>query len=194
MHALSERLLLIYSDSHFFAMASIQPEITWSNYTTFVHAVAQVDPNFEWLDRFLSHHQQGRFLGGQLNIFESCGDTIKDNACSLEDLNLPPKADTTRIVVLSYDEAWSLNRELLDKVALALDLSPYFLWQHLEYPNHHAENAFPGPLGGPHHTRSSAVASETLSLEIGWTPFLHMSAMIASSKTSSTGSVGSSFR
>lgn len=129
-----------------------------------------------------------------MNILESHGDTIKNNVCSLDGLNLTLKAGSTRIVVLSYGEAWSLNRELLDKVALALDLSPYSLWQHLEYQGHHSESAFPDPLGGSYYMRPSAVASETLSLEIGWTPFFHMSAIIASSKTSSTGSVGMSFR
>jgi len=197
LHALSDKTAIwIFSPILLVAhsMASAQSEITWPNYTIFINAVARVDPDFEWLARFLSQHQQRRFSGGQLNILESHGDTIKDNACSLDDLDIPPKVDSTRIVVLSYEEVWSLNRELLDKVALALNLSPYFLWQHLEYQGHNSESAFPDPLGGPYYMRPSAAASEILSLEIGWTPYFHMSAMIASPKTSSTGSVGLSSR
>ena len=114
-------------------MASAQFESSWPDYRTFVNAVARVDPNFEWLDNFFSQHQRRLSSEGQLNILESHGETIKDNACSLDDLNFPPKAGTTRIVVLFYKEVWSLDRELLDKLALALNLSPYFLWQHLEY-------------------------------------------------------------
>ena len=175
-------------------MASAQSESSWPSYTTFVNALTRVDPDFEWLKRFFSQQQQGRSSDGHLNILESHGDTIKDNACSLDDLSLPPEAGSTRIVVLSYGEVWSLNRELLDKVALALNLSPYFLWQHLEYFGHHSESACPDLPKGYDYMKPSAAASETLSLEIGWSPFFHMSAMIASFKTSSTGSVGMSFR
>ena len=175
-------------------MASAQFESSWPNYRTFVNAVARVDPNFEWLDNFFSQHQQRRSLEGQLNILESDGETIKENACSLDDLNLPPKAGATRIVVLSYKEVWTLDRELLDKLALALNMPPYFLWQHLEYQGNGTESAFPGPVKISSHGGYPAAASETLSLEIGLTPSRHMSAMIASCKTSSTGSVGSSFK
>jgi len=85
-------------------MVSAQSGISWPNYTTFVSAVAQVDPG---------------------------------------------------------EEAWSLDRELLDKVALALNWSPYFLLQHLEYQGHRSESSFPDPLECPHPMN--------LSLEVGWT-------------------------
>ena len=172
-------------------MASAQSDTSWPDYTTFVNAVARVNPEFKWLARFFSHRPQSEPAGGQLNILESHGDTIEANACSLDDLNVPPKVGNTRIVVLSYGEVWSLNRELLDRVALALNLPPYYLWQHLEYNSHDREDVFPVGLEGPHYTRPSAAASEVLSLEIGWTPYLHMSGTIASPQTSTTGSVGS---
>lgn len=146
-------------------MASAQSEITLPNYTTFINAVARVDPNFEWLASFFSHHQQRSSSGGRLKILESSRDIVKDNACSLDNLHIPPKAGSTRIVILSYGEAWSLNRQLLDKVAFALNLSPYFLWQHLEYHGHHGETSFPSPLGILPYTRPSTT-SKILSLKI----------------------------
>ena len=174
-------------------MASTQSRTFWTTYTDYVKTLARADPSFAWLAYFFSQTPLSSNSGGQLNVLESHNDTLKEYACPLEDLGISPKAGTTRIVVFSYEEAWGIRREVLDQVALALNLPPYFLWQHLEYPGHPGENAFPGSPGVPHYTRPSAAASEVMSLEIGWTSFFHMSAMIASPATISMGSVGRSF-
>lgn len=106
-------------------MALAQSKTSWANYTAFVKTLARVDISFEWLAFFFS--QRGQSLGGKLNMLESHRDILKEHACSLDDLGIPPKPENTRIVVFSYEEAWGLDRELLDKVALALNLPPYFL-------------------------------------------------------------------
>ena len=170
-----------------------QPEISWPDYASYVNALSQVDTDYEWLAKFFSHNQQSHPSEGHLNILESHEDIIEDYACSLDDLHTPPRAGVTRIVILSYKEIWALDRKVLDKVALTLNLSPYFLWQHLEYRGHHKESAFPGAWEGSMYMLPSAAASEVHSLEIGSTQFLHMSAMIAFPATSSTGPVGWSF-
>ena len=176
-------------------MDPVQPEPSWPDYASFVKAVARVDREFQWLDLFFSHGLPKHLSGGQLDIIECHGDVIGSSTCSLDDLHLPPKAGSTRIIVLSYDEVWSLDRELLDKVAFALNLPPYFLLQHLEYNGNDCEDFFPPSVrdGGNARNRPAAAASQTMSLELGRTDYFHMSAMIVSPSTSSSGSVGLSF-
>ncbi|KAI9875290.1 MAG: hypothetical protein M1830_008655 [Pleopsidium flavum] len=170
-------------------MTPAQSETSWPTYAAYVDALARVDSNFEWLARFFSRSQQGVSTGEQLNILESNNDTLEDHACSLDELESPPRPGSTRIVVLSYNEAWSLDREVLDKVALSLNLPPFFLWQHLQYDGHQGEAAYPKDLSDPSHNKPFPAASEVLSLEIGWTPYFHMSGMIASPATPLTGAV-----
>ena len=171
-------------------MSSEHSLYSWPSYTAFVNALAQVDSGYEWLAAFFSQTSQGRAPGGQCKILESHGDVVERTVKSLDHLNISPPASTTRIVVLSYKEAWSLDRKLLDRVAMALNLSPYFLWQHLEYPNNYSENACADDVRASGRTRPSAAASDTMSLEVGWTSLFHMSAIIASPRTKSTGPVG----
>lgn len=169
-------------------MALARSEITWATYAAYVDSLARVDPNFEWLARFFSRRQQGQSKGVQLNILESNNDILKDHACSLDKLDSAPGPGHTRIVVLSYVEAWSLDREILDKVALSLNLPPFFLWQHLQYKGLRSETTFPEDLRSHNYSRPSLAASEVTSLEIGWTALFHMSGMIASPGTPSRGS------
>ena len=153
-----------------------------------------MDSSFQWLSRFFSRNRQGNSSEGHLNILECSDDTIKDHACSLDELKDSPGPGSTRIVVFSYRQAWALDREVLDKIAIALNLPPFFLWQHLEYDGNRREGPCPEDLkhlsdGRPYHA-----ASKMLSLEIGWTPFFHMSGMIASPATPSAGAVGKTFQ
>ena len=166
----------------------------WPTYTSFVNALARVDSNFQWLSHFFSRNRQGDSLGGNLNIIESSTSNIKDHACSLDDLQTPPKLGNTRIVVLSYEESWALDRKVLDKIAISLNLPPFFLWHHLEYEGNRSEKAFPEDLRGWSNSRPYSAASKVKSLEIGWTPFFHMSGMVASPATASAGATCKKFK
>ena len=129
-----------------------------------------------------------------MNVLETNADVLEDHVCSLDELEFPPERGTTRIVVFSYEEVWSCDREVLDKVALTLNLPPFFLLQHLQYWGHQNEESFPQDLRVLSDDRPHRATSEVLSLEIGWTPLLHMFGMIASPATPSTGPVGKSLK
>ena len=105
----------------------------------------------------------------------------------LDELESPPRPGNTRFVVLSYNESWSLDREVLDKIALSLNLPPFFLWQYFQYWGYHTEETFPKDLRYPNNDRPISVASEVLSFEIGHSPIFHMSGIMASPATPSAG-------
>lgn len=156
-------------------MDSTLPRGNWPNYTTFVKALAQVDHSYTWLAGFFSVNPDWQTAEGSLNILEINEDGIKDQACSLDGLHTPPIAGNTRIVVLSYYEVDNLNRELLDRVALSLNLPPGFLCRNLL------------PLGSFVQDVSrnlDRIMNERApvfpSLDIGFMHELHLSAMVVS--------------
>ena len=170
-------------------MSSGQSLTSWPDYTTFVNALARDDSAYEWLAAFFADVRRGAAAVGQLNILESREDTLEHSAESLDRLHIPPPRGTTRIVVLSYTEVWSLDRTLLKKIAMNLNLSPYFLRQHLEYQYNHSEATCPDTIGASAYTRSPVASLDTLSLEVGWTPFFHLSAVMAAPQTRTAGPI-----
>lgn len=175
-------------------MTAAQSRNYWPTYSAYVDALARVDDNFEWLSRYFAEHRQGDPKGGHLNILETIDGNIKDHVCSLDELGSPPRPGNTRIVVLSYDQVWSIDREVLDKIAMTLNLPPYFLWQHLSYEGNHCEDAWPENVWDRSPSRYGAATSKVQSIEIGLIPFFHMSGMIASSATPFAGAIGKVFK
>lgn len=161
---------------------------SWSSYTAFVAALARIDAHFEWLRVFLGHAPPEGSYGGRLIVLQSENGQLKEHTSAIDDLNHPPDFGSTRLIILSYEEAWSINRELLDHVALSLNLPPFFLLQHFLYWDK-SEAAFPGYPRNYEDGLPSIAASETLSLEIGWTRFLHMSAMIVKAASGSESTI-----
>lgn len=106
---------------------------SWSSYTAFVTALTRVDANFEWLRLFLSHTPAEGSSGGRLIVLQSENGQLKEHTGAIDNLSLPPDFGSTRLIILSYEEVWSIDRELLDHVALSLDVPPFFLLQHFLY-------------------------------------------------------------
>ncbi|KAL9601480.1 MAG: hypothetical protein Q9179_002849 [Wetmoreana sp. 5 TL-2023] len=160
-------------------MTSAHQENTWPDYATFVKELAKVDSNFKRLADFFSENLPREDLEGDLKILESHDDVIEDQTRSIDDLRIPPKAGTTRIVVLSYEMEWCLDRVMLDKVAFALNLPPFFLLQHLDESG----------LKDSQKSRPLVAASEVQSIELSWGFLTQLSTMIASPATPLTGPV-----
>ncbi|KFY53508.1 hypothetical protein V496_07529 [Pseudogymnoascus sp. VKM F-4515 (FW-2607)] len=84
-----------------------------------------------------------------------------------------------------YEEAWSINRDLLDEIAFELNLPPYFLWQHFDHSELELESTYPGQnrldMGW---TRPYVEPSRLSSFEVGYFGFQHLSAILVSPTTS----------
>jgi len=109
----------------------------------------------------------------------------------LHSLQVCPSTVKTRIVYIYYGDAWSINRDLLDEIALELNLPPYFLWQHFDHSELELESTYPGQdrldMG---QTRSYVASSQLLSFEVGYFGFLHLSAILLSPTTTKPTLIG----
>ncbi|CAD6572448.1 MAG: hypothetical protein ASARMPRED_005339 [Alectoria sarmentosa] len=161
---------------------------SWSSYTAFLAALARVDAHFEWLRVFLGHAPPQGSYGGRLIVLQSENGQLTEHTSAIEDLNHPPHFGSTRLIILSYEEVWSINRELLDHVTLSLNLPPFLFLQHFLYWDK-SEAAFPGYPRDYEDGIPPIAVSETSSLEIGWARLLHMSAMIVKAASGTEGTI-----
>lgn len=118
---------------------------------------------------------------GSLHVLECDEDGIKDQACSFDKFHSPPAAGSTRIVLLSHSNAWNLDRELLDRVALSLNLPPCFVSQHLYRTSYSEER----PLHYDPDNFTAQLPSASPWLEMGFMISLHLSAMVSSPASAS---------
>ncbi|KAL9586733.1 MAG: hypothetical protein Q9203_003757 [Teloschistes exilis] len=166
---------------------SISPKENWPNYATFVKALAPIDRNLQWLADFISQ-DAGPTSEGSLHVLEYDEDGIKDQAYSFDKLHSPPAAGSTRIVLLSHSNTWNLDRELLDRVALSLNLPPYFVSQHLHRTRYFQEH--PSPHDPDNSTTKLPSASPWL--EMWFMISLHLSAMVTFPASASAGATRTS--
>ena len=109
------------------------------SYTEYIKVLAKGDPQFSWLARFFSYRPQNPVSTTELSIVEIENETLVNKSFSLDELAVSPPPGTTRLLILSYDEAWGIKRDILDGFAMALNLEPYFLWQHFAYEDNAGE-------------------------------------------------------
>ena len=87
------------------AHASNAPEDGFPTYGEYVEALAKVDPQFSWLARFFSHRPQSPASTTEISIVDSEEGILKNQHFSLNELGQSPPSGSTRLVILSYDEA-----------------------------------------------------------------------------------------
>jgi hypothetical protein len=157
----------------------------FSQYAAYVHALAQVNPQFLWLSAFFSDDSPQYNPDTRIEVVESENGKLLDRPFSPDILLKGPRPGTTRLVIFSYREILELDREMLGGISMALNLPPYFLWRHFDYANHHrfertSPDLAPIPL----------IPTEAPSIEIGYTSFLHLSGMLVCPGSADTGAVG----
>ena len=160
----------------------------FSTYASYIAALSSVDSRFEWLSHFWSHDPKPASpCDTILRVIDNENGLLRERSMPVEKITKCPKSTSVRLVILSYTETWSIDRHVLDKVAMALDLSPYFLWQHFDHEDIDLENHAPsnrrrsmGPSIEP------CAPSHTPSLEIGVTGSLQLSAILVAPKSKQT--------
>ena len=161
------------------------------SYAGYIHALARINPKFEWLSRFFAHIPPVSTFTDEVSIMTSENGTLTDEVFSEDLLLSSPKPGTTRLVIISYEEIWTIDRDNLDRVAMALNVPPYFLMQHFDYEDNEKESNGPLDCGDwyEHKTRMPLPSSQTLSLELGVSRYLHLSGMLVCSSSTHTGAI-----
>lgn len=113
------------SNSYLIVMASSNDSEASSgdfpSYARYIHALAKINPKFEWLSRFFAYTPPVSTLTGEVSIMTSENGTLTDEVFSEDLLLSGPKPGTTRLVIISYEEIWTIDRDVLDRVAMALN-------------------------------------------------------------------------
>lgn len=152
----------------------------FTTYRQYISTLASRHPAFQFLHRFLAYPSPSP-IWTSLRIADTTCTSITETMVPLPSIRHCAPEVKTRIVMVSYDKSWNINREVLDSLAFELDLSPCFVWQHLDYPFIDVENdkemhpdraeLGPRPMYPP--------ASWTGSLEIGRSSgSVHLSAVV----------------
>ena len=112
------------------SLVNTSAEATWPSYAAYVHALVDLDPSFEYLDRLFLRLEGPKDVG-HLNIYEYACDKLLNRTLDPQDLGFlknPPKKGCTRLVIFDYEKVSGIPMKLLDRLALNLNLSPLFLW------------------------------------------------------------------
>ena len=112
---------------------------SWSSYATFVEDLAKVNPDFRALHKKFANSlpaEKGIIEPSTqdewLYVYESEHDRLTSIENPLVALESPMRFNTTRIVIHCLHFKCRRQLALLDRVALACNLQPSFVWQHLE--------------------------------------------------------------
>ena len=125
---------------------------SFKSYLEYVTQLMKIEPQFEWLYQFLS--KEGAQPPETVLIL---ADSI-DNRLHVSNFSSNPSgfqkeiqyraiSVQTRIVLVCYQQTWSVNRDIVDKVGLAFNVDPTFLWEHFDHPAVESDKL--GPIDTP---------------------------------------------
>jgi hypothetical protein len=153
-------------------------------YLSFLHSH---DSNFKWLQNFFTYVPSE--ITSHAVIIDSVGGKLFQPLVTKGLLRSRPKRVSTRIIVLSYDDIWTLDRDTLDDICYGLDLDPIFLWRHFDDDFSHLESPVDQLSKLRREPRFQKLPpSEVLSLDIATDYYNHerMSVLIVNSPGSLT--------
>ena len=116
-----------------------QTQPSFKSYLEYLTQLVKIEPQFEWLHQFLSKEgaQPSETI---LIIADSIGNRLHVRNFSSDPSGFQTKVQyrpvhvQTRIVLVCYEQTWSVNRDVVDKVGLAFNIDPTFLWEHFDHP------------------------------------------------------------
>ena len=110
----------------------------YASYLEFVDACSQVRPEYRWLQTFL--RRQDEAPETQTTIFDVTGGSVTEHGpfstastdfCQLLVSRSPDIK--TRLIVVTYNNSWAVDRPLLDLLGLHFNIDPNFLRRHFYY-------------------------------------------------------------
>lgn len=113
-------------------------EPPFKTYLEYVTTLAKMEPQFEWLFHFLSKEgaepsETVLILADSIDNRLHVSNFSSDPSGFQKEVQYRPVDVQTRIVLVCYEQTWSVNRDVVDKVGLAFNVDPTFLWEHFDH-------------------------------------------------------------
>jgi hypothetical protein len=108
-------------------------EVVYTSYADFVIHLSKRCPQYEFLSHFFSHNPTSSKNRMNLWIADSEHGELEEKIVQLDLVHNVPSSVKTRLVLIEYTESWNIDRSILDRICLNLDVPPYFLWQHFDH-------------------------------------------------------------
>ncbi len=108
------------------------------SYRDYVASLAKDHPEFGWLNLFLAKpganpSQISVLIADSLNNtmqLENFSSKVSECHDALQQRPIEVK---TRIILVSYHQTWSIDRDIADSIGLAFDIDPTFFWAHFDH-------------------------------------------------------------
>lgn len=120
--------------------SSMEPQThtLFKSYREYIATLVKYERQYQWLHEFLA--KQGAQPSDTSLVFADSIDNeirITDFSSDLSGFEHEVEQRSsdiqTRIVLICYEETWSVDREIVDKVGLAFDIDATFLWEHFDH-------------------------------------------------------------
>ena len=103
----------------------------FGSYREYLAALRNHDSSFKWLHSFFERKVEADERTSHATILDVDGEKVVSKTVSRETLRDRPRDMSTRIIVFSWRRLMgSIDKDILDEIAFALDLDPVFLWRH----------------------------------------------------------------
>jgi hypothetical protein len=111
-------------------------QFPFRSYQDYVCHLSDLQPEYKWLAQFLA--ACGEHSGTDVFIYDSIESSLHVRSitpCSKEKLSstLMETSATTRLVVVIYDQCWSIDRQVVEAVGEAYHVDPVFFWQTFDH-------------------------------------------------------------
>jgi len=114
-------------------------EFKFQSYREYVKHLSLDYSELEWLSNFLSYSGTSPSVT-RVRIIDSIGSQylkMQDFPAPGKRLSMALKSRSddiqTRIVIVSYIQSWSIDRDVINTIGVHFQLDPWFLWGHLDH-------------------------------------------------------------
>ena len=163
-------------------------EVVYTTYADFVIQLSKRRPQYKFLSQFFSHRPTSSEKETTLWIIDSEHGGLEEKNVQLGLVHSVSASVKTRLVLIEYSKSWTIDRSILDRICLSLDVPPYFLWQHFDHDELWSEIGH-NRVGLGHKIRRIS-ASRQISLEIGDFGARHASFLIVRPSSNPAVSIG----
>ena len=119
----------------------------YASYLQFVKQCLSVNPEYEWLHRFLAHPSP-ETSETQVTIFDAVDRKLVErgpfSSCTgdFDDILASyPARGSFRLINVTYSNVWTVNRSILDKLGMDFDIDPSFFRRHFQHSKLNDEDA-----------------------------------------------------
>lgn len=142
----------------------------YDSYMQFINDCVPIWSEYEWLQRFLAYPSPD-ISETQVTIFDAVEEKLEERgqfSSRTQDfdqiLTSGLGTGSFRLIIVTYNQVWRVDRAIIDKLGLQFDVDPSFFRRHFFYYFNYIEDAFKDDEPPQRRYDEDAILSETLSL------------------------------